>query len=66
MSLPEFTAEEVASHSSSDSIWMVIDGKVYDVTTFQEDVSLVLLRRGRVRQEKYFMCNSILEVRINC
>jgi len=38
--LPEFTAEEVAAHSNSSSLWIIVDGKVYDVTTFQDDVSL--------------------------
>ncbi|MBN1151167.1 cytochrome b5 domain-containing protein [candidate division WOR-3 bacterium] len=29
-----FTVEEVQSHSSEGDCWMVIDGKVYDVTEF--------------------------------
>ena len=38
MSLPEFTLEEVATHNSSDSLWIAIEGKVFDVTSFQADV----------------------------
>lgn len=29
-----YTMEEVATHDSSDSCWLVIEGKVYDVTSF--------------------------------
>ncbi|KAG7834812.1 hypothetical protein KL942_005401 [Ogataea angusta] len=31
-----FTAEEVAAHVSPDDLWMVINGKVYDVTSLIE------------------------------
>ncbi|KAG7692864.1 hypothetical protein KL930_004210 [Ogataea haglerorum] len=31
-----FTAEEVATHVSADDLWMVINGKVYDVTSLIE------------------------------
>ena len=37
--LPVFTEEEVASHNTKESLWLIIDGKVYDVTEFQGDVS---------------------------
>jgi len=29
-----YTMEEVATHNSADSCWLVIEGKVYDVTSF--------------------------------
>lgn len=32
----EFTMEQVAEHKSDDDMWMVIDGKVYDVTNFAD------------------------------
>lgn len=34
-----FTLEDVAAHNSEDSAWLVIRGKVYDVTKFLDDVS---------------------------
>lgn len=33
----EYTAAEVAEHSSEDSCWIILHGKVYDVTTFLKD-----------------------------
>ncbi|CAN6449289.1 unnamed protein product [Victoria cruziana] len=32
-----FTLQEVSKHSNSDDCWLVIDGKVYDVTKFLDD-----------------------------
>src|ERR1700761_7468928 len=32
-----YTADEVAQHSSSDSMWVIIHGRVYDVHAFLED-----------------------------
>lgn len=32
-----FTAAEVASHNKSDSLYITVDGDVYDLTTFQDD-----------------------------
>lgn len=36
--LPAYSAQEVASHNTTESLWVIIDGKVYDVTSFQENV----------------------------
>eukprot|EP00736_Rhodelphis_marinus_P003726 Rmarinus@m.26832 len=33
----EFTYAEVAKHNKSDDLWIVVDGKVLDVTKFQEE-----------------------------
>lgn len=32
-----FTASDVASHNQSDSLWVIVDQDVYDVTKFQDD-----------------------------
>jgi alkylation response protein AidB-like acyl-CoA dehydrogenase/predicted heme/steroid binding protein len=32
-----FTQGDVASHNKSDSLWIVVDGDVYDLTKFQDD-----------------------------
>ncbi|KAI1728045.1 cytochrome b5-like heme/Steroid binding domain-containing protein [Ditylenchus destructor] len=32
-----FTMEEVSKHNSSDSVWIIIEGKVYDVTKFIDE-----------------------------
>lgn len=32
-----FTAGDVASHNKPDSLYITIDGDVYDLTTFQDD-----------------------------
>lgn len=34
--MPTFTVEEVAKHNSEESLWLVIDTAVYDVTEFVE------------------------------
>ena len=36
--LPAFTEEEVASHNTAESLWVHIEGKVYDLTPFQDSV----------------------------
>lgn len=32
-----FTQSDVASHNKPDSLWIVVDGDVYDLTKFQDD-----------------------------
>lgn len=32
-----FTQSDVASNNKSDSLWIVVDGDVYDLTKFQDD-----------------------------
>ena len=33
--MKEYTWEEIKEHSTPNSLWIVLDGKVYDVTEFQ-------------------------------
>ncbi|KAJ0421224.1 hypothetical protein BJY00DRAFT_323439 [Aspergillus carlsbadensis] len=35
--LPEYTTPQVAAHSSRDDLWIVIHGKVYDITSYVRD-----------------------------
>jgi hypothetical protein len=32
-----YSQSDVASHNKSDSLWIVVDGDVYDLTKFQDD-----------------------------
>lgn len=36
--LPKYSWEEIAKHNYAQSLWIVIDDKVYDVTRFMEEV----------------------------
>ena len=36
--LPKYSWEEIAKHNSAQSLWIVVDDKVYDVTRFMEEV----------------------------
>ncbi len=38
-SLRSYTLSEVASHNTADSLWLIIEDKVYDVTAFKAEVS---------------------------
>jgi cytochrome b involved in lipid metabolism len=33
----QFTTEEVKQHNKKEDCWIILDGKVYDVTKFLED-----------------------------
>ena len=35
--MQEYTVADVATHNTETSLWLVIEGKVYDVTKFQDD-----------------------------
>lgn len=32
-----YSKDDVASHSKGDSVWIIIDGDVYDVSKFLDD-----------------------------
>ena len=34
--LPEYSLSEVAKHASKKDLWLVVKGKVYDVTAFSK------------------------------
>ena len=38
--LPVYTWDDISKHNTAESLWVVIEGKVYDVTQFQEEVGL--------------------------
>ena len=40
-SLRVFTWDEIDQHNTAESLWVVIEGQVYDVTQFQEEVCLI-------------------------
>ena len=40
-----YTPHEVARHNTEESLWMIIHGKVYDVTTYIDEVSQEKLTR---------------------
>lgn len=35
-----FSYEEVAKHNTRNDLWMIVSGKVYDITAFVDEVSL--------------------------
>lgn len=35
----QYTIEQLKEHNSRDSFWMLLHGKVYDVTKFMDEVS---------------------------
>ncbi|KAG1639665.1 hypothetical protein G6F44_007608 [Rhizopus delemar] len=37
MSVKLYSFEEVSKHNSREDLWMIIDGKVYDITKFQDE-----------------------------
>lgn len=44
-----FSKDQVASHSKTDSLWVVIDEDVYDLTKFQDD------HPGKSRNARFFL-----------
>jgi len=55
----EYTMEDVAKHNTKEDIWVVIDGKVLDCTSFLEDhpggAKAILLYAGREATEEFEM-----------
>lgn len=42
-----YTLEEIRQHNASSDTWLVIHDKVYDVTSFLEEVRRAQMRQGR-------------------
>ena len=53
-----YTAAEVAKHASKDDVWVVIKGKVYDLTEFVDEhpggVESIMKRAGADATEGFF------------
>lgn len=47
-------AQEIASHRSTSSCWIVVDGKAYDVTSYLDEhpggAAVLLMQGGTVRK----------------
>ena len=39
--LPRYTWEEISRHNNASSLWIVLDGKVYDVTSWKDEVGIL-------------------------
>ncbi|EPQ26125.1 uncharacterized protein PFL1_06333 [Pseudozyma flocculosa PF-1] len=55
----EYTMDEVAKHNTKDDVWVVVEGKVLDVTSFLPDHpggdKAILLYAGRDATEEFLM-----------
>jgi cytochrome b involved in lipid metabolism len=56
MAQPIYTLEEIAKHNKAESCWVVISGKVYDVTNFLSGHpgGMILLKVGGKDATKQF------------
>lgn len=39
MAAKTYTLEDVKQHNTPDNLWIIIEGKVYDVTKFRNEVN---------------------------
>ena len=57
-----YTKEEVSCHNTSDSCWIIINNKVYDVTSFLSDhpggKNILLSMGGKDATESFEMFHS--------
>lgn len=48
----QYTIEQLKEHNSRDSLWMLLHGKVYDVTKFMDEVSFSVWHRSALHTER--------------
>ncbi len=57
-----FTMEEVAKHNTADDCWVILGGKVYDVTDFLDDhpggKKAIIVYAGRDATEEFEMLHA--------
>lgn len=64
---PSYSSQEVASHNKSDDLWVVIDGKIFDLTNYMHEHpggkkgSLILPKKNRSDQFQEAPGSSSLE-----
>lgn len=50
-----YTYEEIAAHNSRKDLWMVIHGKVYDITAFVDEVKTKKVSCCEIRLNNVFI-----------
>lgn len=51
-SLPTYAWDEIAQHNTPESLWVVMEGQVYDITQFQEEVYICCTYKSSVESRR--------------